>query len=59
MMGDFPLGHGIEVDFLNGNQTPILESQVSFDTLGWKYRSYLDYGVTALDVIGIIKNAGK
>lgn len=52
-------GFGVQVNFLNGNQTPILESQQSFDVLGWKYRMYLDFGVKALSTLGYVKNAGK
>ena len=59
LLGNQVMGEGVEVDFLNGNRTPILESQVSFDTLGWKYRMYLDYGVKLLSTTGIGKNAGK
>lgn len=49
----------IEVTYLNGNETPIIESKVSWDTLGIEYRMYLDYGVTALDYRGLYRNAGK
>lgn len=59
LLGNKVMGEGVEVDFLNGNRTPILESQVSFDTLGWNYRMYLDYGVKLLSTTGIVKNAGK
>lgn len=59
LLGNQVQGEGVEVDFLNGNRTPILESQVSFDTLGWKYRMYLDYGVKLLSTTGIVKNAGE
>lgn len=52
-------GHGVQVNFLNGNRTPILESRQSFDVLGWKYRMYLDFGVKALSTLGYVKNAGK
>lgn len=52
-------GYGVQVNFLGGNRTPILESQVSFDTLGWRYRMYHDFGVKALSTLGIVKNAGK
>lgn len=52
-------GYGVQVNFLGGNRTPVLESQVSFDTLGWKYRMYHDFGVKALSTLGIVKNAGK
>lgn len=59
LLGNQVQGEGVEVDFLNGNRTPILESQVSFETLGWKYRMYLDYGVKLLSTTGIVKNAGE
>lgn len=48
----------IEVTYLNGNQQPILESQVGFDFLGIKWRIVDDFGVTALDYRGLAKNAG-
>ncbi len=43
----------IEVTYLNGNDAPTLESAVQFDTLGIKYRIYMDYGVNLLDFRGI------
>lgn len=52
-------GNGVQVNFLNGNQTPTLEASTQFDTLGWKYRMYHDFGVKSLSTIGIVKNAGK
>lgn len=49
----------IEVTYLNGQKTPVIESQVSFDVLGIKWRIYIDYGVTLLDYRGLYKNNGK
>ncbi|MCC5467631.1 prohead protease/major capsid protein fusion protein [Pelosinus baikalensis] len=49
----------IEVTYLNGQQTPIIESQVAFDVLGMKWRIYIDYGVTLLDYRGLFKNPGE
>ena len=49
---------GIEVSYLNGNQTPIMESGADPDTLGWRFRYYLDVNIKALDYRGFIKNAG-
>jgi hypothetical protein len=49
----------IEVTYLNGQQSPVIESQVAFDVLGMKWRIYIDYGVTVLDYRGLFKNAGK
>ncbi|MGF7431088.1 Mu-like prophage major head subunit gpT family protein [Thermoanaerobacterium thermosaccharolyticum] len=48
----------IEITYLNGNDMPILESQVGFDFLGIKWRIYIDYGVTVLDYRGLYKNSG-
>jgi hypothetical protein len=49
----------IEVTYLNGQKTPIIESQVAFDVLGMKWRIYIDYGVTLLDFRGLYKNPGQ
>ena len=58
-LADQMLMDTIEVTYLNGNQRPGIESQVAFDTLGIRYRIYMDYGVTVVDTKGIYKNAGK
>ena len=50
---------GIEVTYLNGNETPIMETSVDFDTLGIKHRIYLDVGVTVLDYRALYKSTGK
>ena len=49
----------IEVTYLNGAETPVLESQVSFDVLGMEWRIYIDYGVNLLDYRGLYKNPGQ
>ena len=49
---------GIEVSYLNGNQSPIMESGTDPDTLGWRFRFYLDVNIKALDYRGFVKNAG-
>ncbi len=48
----------IEVAFLDGNQSPYLESEQAFtvDGMSWKVR--MDYGVGAIGWRGILKNAG-
>ena len=48
----------IEVVFLDGNQTPYMESKTGFtvDGVEWKIRE--DYGVGAIGYRGIIRNAG-
>lgn len=48
-------GYGVQVNFLNGNQTPIVESQVSFDTLGWKYRIYHCFWRKLCPTLGVVK----
>lgn len=48
----------IEVNYLNGVETPVMESRVGFDVDGIEYRIRLDVGVTALDYRGLFKNAG-
>lgn len=47
----------IEVSYLNGKNTPIIESRVAWETLGMEYRIYMDYGVQALDHKGLYKSA--
>ena len=36
-----------------------MESQVSFDTLGMRWRIYLDVGVNLIDYRGLLKSTGK
>jgi hypothetical protein len=48
----------IQVDYLNGRDTPSLEMQPSWDILGREYRIYHDYAVTVLDYRGLYKNPG-
>ena len=49
----------VQVDFLNGRDTPIMESQVSFNMLGIEYRMYHDWGVKAIDFRGAFMNPGQ
>lgn len=48
----------IEVTYLNGNESPFMESAVQFDTLGIKWRIYQDVGVNLLDFRGLQKSTG-
>lgn len=48
----------VEVTTLNGKDTPTMESAVQFDTLGIKYRIYMDVGVNLLDYRGLFKSTG-
>lgn len=49
----------LEVAFLDGNQSPYLESQQAFtvDGMSWKVR--MDYGVGAIGWRGVVRNAGQ
>lgn len=49
----------IEVTYLNGVETPRLESRQGFDVDGIEYKVAFDCGVSALDFRGVYKNAGK
>ena len=48
----------LEVSFLNGVQTPFMESQNGFEVDGVKWKIRLDYGVGAVGFRGAIRNAG-
>jgi hypothetical protein len=47
-----------EVVFLDGQQTPYLESEMGFDVDGMRWKVRHDYGVGAIGYKGIVKNAG-
>lgn len=49
----------IEVTYLNGVETPRLETRQGFDVDGIEYKVAFDCGVSALDFRGVFKNAGK
>lgn len=50
----------IEICYLNGNRTPIIESaQADFENLGIKFRGYWDFGVRQQDWRAILKNKGE
>ena len=49
----------LEVNYLNGVETPRLETRQGFDVDGIEYKVAFDCGVSALDFRGVFKNAGK
>jgi len=49
----------IDIAFLRGQQTPIIESgETDFDNLGMKWRGYFDFGVAMQDYRAAVKSAG-
>lgn len=49
----------IDVTYLNGVETPRLETRQGFDVDGIEYKVAFDVGVDAIDFRGLYKNAGK
>ena len=48
----------IQVDYLNGNEVPILRRSEKAGTLGFVWDIYLDWGINVRDYRGIVKNVG-
>jgi hypothetical protein len=48
----------IEVAFLDGNQTPYLETKQGFEVDGMEWKIRHDYGVGAIGYRGVVKNPG-
>lgn len=49
---------GIQVDYLDGNETPILRRSEKAGILGFVWDIYLDWGINVRDFRGLIKNPG-
>lgn len=50
----------IEVAFLNGRDTPTVESaSADFDTLGIKFRGFFDFGIRKQEYRGSVRSAGS
>ena len=58
MLADASEAAAIEVAFLDGVDTPYLETAQAFDTDGGKLKVRLDYGVAGHDWRGAVTNAG-
>lgn len=50
---------GIQVNYLNGQETPTVRRMEAPGVLGFQWDIYLDWGITARDFRGIIKNPGE
>jgi hypothetical protein len=48
----------IEVNFLNGEQSPYMESEQGFTVDGMQWKIRLDYGIGAVGYRGAVRNAG-
>jgi hypothetical protein len=48
----------IEVNFLNGEQSPYMESEEGFTVDGMKWKIRMDYGIDAVGYRGVVRNAG-
>lgn len=58
MIADPSSARGIQVDYLNGQETPIVRRMEVPGTLGFVWDIYLDWGINVRDFRGIVKNAG-
>lgn len=58
MVGDTSYAKSIQVDYLNGQETPTIRRSEVPGKLGYVWDIYLDWGITALDFRGITKNPG-
>lgn len=48
----------LEVDFLDGNEQPVLERETGFSVDGTRFKVRHDFGVSAVDYRGVVSNAG-
>lgn len=58
MMADPTSARGIQVDYLNGQETPTVRRMEVPGTLGFVWDIYLDWGIAVRDYRGIAKNPG-
>ena len=58
MFADHASVRGIQVDYLNGQETPTVRRMETPGQLGFIWDIYLDWGISVRDFRGIIKNPG-
>lgn len=58
MVGDKSYAKSLQVDYLNGQETPTLRRMETPGQLGYVWDIYLDWGITAVDFRGIARNNG-
>jgi hypothetical protein len=58
MVGDKTSAKSVQVDYLNGQETPTIRRSEQAGQLGFVWDIFLDWGVTVVDYRGIAKNPG-
>ena len=58
LMADPSSARGIQVDYLNGQETPTVRRMEVPGTLGFVWDIYLDWGISVRDFRGLVKNPG-
>lgn len=58
MFADISSARGIQVDYLNGQETPTVRRMETPGQLGFVWDMYLDWGISVRDFRGIAKNPG-
>jgi hypothetical protein len=58
MQADESSARGIQVDYLNGQETPTVRRMESPGTLGFTWDIWLDWGISVRDFRGVYKNPG-
>jgi hypothetical protein len=58
MIADQASARGIQVDYLNGQETPTVRRMETSGTLGFTWDIWLDWGISVRDFRGIYKNLG-
>ena len=59
MVADPLRARSIQVDYLNGQETPIVRRMETPGTLGFTWDIYTDWGISVRDFRGIVKNPGE
>ena len=58
MMAEASDAKCIQVDYLNGNKTPMIRRMEQAGTLGFTWDIYMDWGINIVDYRGFLKNPG-
>lgn len=58
IVGDKTYAKSLQVDYLNGQERPTLRRSEVPGQLGYVWDIWLDWGITAVDYRGIVKNSG-